>query len=105
MHTQAFIAVYSDEQVCPMSLLFIRTSPVKQYSYQNDFSFASKFLVKLSCTVEELWQFSLTDFTFHKLISNEISDNLDPEALSSKQTIRSLYGANMWYFMRNYLTA
>ena len=32
------MAVYSGEQVWPMGLLFIKTSPVKQYSYQNDFS-------------------------------------------------------------------
>ena len=24
--------------MCPIDLLFIKTSPVKQYSYQNDFS-------------------------------------------------------------------
>ena len=38
MHTSAFITVYSSEQVWPMDLLFIKTSPVKQYSYENDFS-------------------------------------------------------------------
>ena len=38
MHTLAFIAVYSGEQVWPMGLLFLKTSPVKQYSYKNDFS-------------------------------------------------------------------
>ena len=39
MHTEAFIiAVYSGEQVCPMGLLFIKTSPVKQCSSENDFS-------------------------------------------------------------------
>ena len=38
MHTLEFIAVYSGEQVWPMGLLFIKASPVKQYSYQNDFS-------------------------------------------------------------------
>ena len=38
MHTYAFIAVYSGEQVCPMGLLFTKTSQVKQYSYQSDFS-------------------------------------------------------------------
>ena len=38
MHTLAFIAVYSSEQVWPMGLLFLKTSPVKQYSYENDFS-------------------------------------------------------------------
>ena len=38
MHTQAFIAVYSVEQEWHMGLLFIKTFPVKQYLYQNDFS-------------------------------------------------------------------
>ena len=38
MHTEAFIAAYSDAQVWPMGLLFIKTSPVKQYSYESDFS-------------------------------------------------------------------
>ena len=38
MHTQAFITVYSGEQLWPMVLLIIKTSAVKQYSYQNDFS-------------------------------------------------------------------
>ena len=38
MHTQAFISVYSGKQVWPMGLLFLETSPVKQYSYENDFS-------------------------------------------------------------------
>ena len=38
MHTYAFIAVYSGEQVWPLGLLFIKTSPVKQYSYEKDFS-------------------------------------------------------------------
>ena len=38
MHTLAFIAVYSGEQVWPMGLLFLKTSPVKHYSYENDFS-------------------------------------------------------------------
>ena len=33
-----FIAVYSGVQVWPMDLLFIKTPPIKQYSYQNDFS-------------------------------------------------------------------
>ena len=37
MHTSAFTAVYSGEQVWPVGLLFIKTSAVKQYSYQNDF--------------------------------------------------------------------
>ena len=32
------IAVYSGEQVWPMGLLFIKVSPVKQYSYQMRFS-------------------------------------------------------------------
>ena len=45
MHTKAFIPVCSGEQVWPMGLLFLKTSPVKQFSYENDFSgvFASKF--------------------------------------------------------------
>ena len=38
MHTKAFIAVYSGEQVWSIGLLFLKTSPVKQYSYGNDFS-------------------------------------------------------------------
>ena len=33
-----FIAVYSGEPVRPMGFLFTKTSPVKQYSYLNDFS-------------------------------------------------------------------
>ena len=32
------IAVYSDEQVWPMDLLFVKTSSIKQYAYENDFS-------------------------------------------------------------------
>ena len=32
------IAVYSGKQVWPMGLLFIKTSPLKQCSYQNDLS-------------------------------------------------------------------
>ena len=38
MHTSAFIAVFSGEQVWTMGLLLIKSSPVKQYSYQKDFS-------------------------------------------------------------------
>ena len=56
MHTSAFIAVYSGEQVWPMGLLFIKTSAVKQYAYQNDFSgvfdaFHQSFLVLLNVAV------------------------------------------------------
>ena len=38
MHTEAFIAVYSGEQVWPIGLMFLKTYSVKQYSYQNNFS-------------------------------------------------------------------
>ena len=38
MHTYAFIAVYSGEQVWTIGLLFLKNSPVKQYSYKKDFS-------------------------------------------------------------------
>ena len=38
MHTSAFIAVYPGEQVWAMGLLFLKTSPVKQYLRENDFS-------------------------------------------------------------------
>ena len=38
MHTKAFMSIYSGEQVWPMGLFFIKTSPVKQCSHQNDFS-------------------------------------------------------------------
>ena len=33
-----FVTVYSGEQVRPMGLLFLQTSLVKKYSYENDFS-------------------------------------------------------------------
>ena len=62
MHTSAFIDVYSGEQVWPMGLLFLKTSPVKQYSYENDFSgvfdaLHQSFLVTF--TVSALWQCAL----------------------------------------------
>ena len=44
----------------PMGLLFIKTSPVKQYSYENDFSGVSDALHQFSCGV--LYQFQ-TNFT------------------------------------------
>ena len=35
---KAYITVYTGEQVWPMGLLFLKTFPVKQYSFENDFS-------------------------------------------------------------------
>ena len=60
MHTSAFIAVYSGEQVWSMGLLFLKTSPVKQYSYEDDFApylmLCIKVFLSMSVTIHEYLQ-------------------------------------------------
>ena len=59
-----FKAVYSDEQLWPMGPLFIKTSPIEQYSYVNDFSvvfnaFIKVFLFSIVAEIKILMRFGI----------------------------------------------
>ena len=77
---QVFITVYSGEQVWPMSLLFIKTYPVKQYSYQNDFK----------GVFDALHQSFLLVFRFCSSIGTKLT-NKRPQAKVAVQLLEQIF--------------